>query len=588
MKFFREKSIRSQLKIIIAMVILSFTVLVMVLNGYMQTLLTNIASEYLLVTEQRLKDQLEFEYDKLQAFCVELSSKKALLEFADQSFENRAENVLELNSLLVEYESLEPSILDISIVSDKVHYSGLYGNQTLDEIREETQKKVFDFVGIKEPDFFMVQKSWSKAGKPNQSLVYAGSVQLANGYGTVILSIDISQFMIKQTKRLNGSYLLAQENGNYVVLGGMYQDAQKVYESSEEKGFSDQIKNGGYEIQNYYIPDMRARLISAFYLKDSLEEFEGVRSLLWECVIVIACFTALIFVLINRGVIKPIYRFVEMMKVEGKRGRSRERKKVELSGCAEMKMMGDEFNTMLDELEGLKRQIFDNAVQLYEEKVQRQEAELAWLKSQIDPHFLYNTLESIRQMALEKGAPQIGQMAWDMGNIFRYSAKGDEMVTLEQELSITKSYLRIQQTRFTGKIDVHYFIPEDTKKLRVLKLILQPIVENAVFHGLEPQKQMGVLFIGAHREQKGQLEILVITVKDNGTGIDKEKFEDIQSALQAKVIDTSKHLGLVNTNARIRIRYGAEYSLQMETATGDGTTVNIRIPIGNDFSLNEK
>lgn len=141
MKFFREKSIRSQLKIIIAMVILSFTVLVMVLNGYMQTLLTNIASEYLLVTEQRLKDQLEFEYDKLQAFCVELSSKKALLEFADQSFENRAENVLELNSLLVEYESLEPSILDISIVSDKVHYSGLYGNQTLDEIREETQKK---------------------------------------------------------------------------------------------------------------------------------------------------------------------------------------------------------------------------------------------------------------------------------------------------------------------------------------------------------------------------------------------------------------------------------------------------------------
>lgn len=588
MKFFKEKSIRSQLKIIIAMVILSFTVLVMVLNGYMQTLLTNIASEYLLVTEQRLKDQLEFEYDKLQAFCVELSSKKALLEFADQSYENRAENVLELTSLLVEYESLEPSILDISIVSDKVHYSGLYGKRTLDEIREETQNKVFDFVGIREPDFFMVQKSWSEAGKPNQSLVYAGSVQLANGYGAVILSIDISQFMIKQTKRLNGSYLLAQENGNYVVLGGVQQDAQEVYELSEEKDFSDQIKNGGYEIQNYYIPDMSARLISAFYLKDSLEEFEGVRSLLWECVIVIAGFTTLIFVLINRGVIKPIYRFVEMMKAEGKRGKSRERKKVELSGCAEMKMMGDEFNTMLDELEGLKRQIFDNAVQLYEEKVQRQEAELAWLKSQIDPHFLYNTLESIRQMALEKGAPQIGQMAWDVGNIFRYSAKGDDMVTLEQELSITKSYLRIQQTRFAGKIDVHYFIPEDTKKVRVLKLILQPIVENAVFHGLEPQKQMGVLFIGAHKEQKGQLEILVITVKDNGTGIDKEKFEDIQRALQAKVIDTSKHLGLVNTNARIRIRYGAEYGLQMETAPGDGTTVNIRIPIGNDFSLNEK
>lgn len=88
---------------------------------------------------------------------------------------------------------------------------------------------------------------------------------------------------------------------------------------------------------------------------------------------------------------------------------------------------------------------------LYELKVQKQEAELAYLRSQIDPHFLYNTLEVIRKMALDKKSPEIAQMALDMGSIFRYSAKGDGDVTLEEEIAIIKSYIRIQQMRFAGK-----------------------------------------------------------------------------------------------------------------------------------------
>lgn len=579
MKRFREKSIREQLKIIIVMVIVAFSVLIMVLNIHMQTLLTNIAGEYSQVTEQRLKDQLEFEYNKLQTFCIELGNKKALLQFAEQSYENRAQNYRELIEVLVEYKGLEPNITDISIVSDSVHYSGLYTDDQLDQIKAQMKNQVFAFVGIKEPDFFTVRKDRLKNGQSLQNLVYAGSVQLSQGYGAVIISMDISHLKIAQTKRLNGSYLLTQKDGTYIVLGGTQSAAQEVNQISAAQKFPSRISKNGYEIRTCELPDMQTWLVSAFCPKDSLKEFEGVRRLLWECVIVVAFFTILIFTLINRGVVAPIYRFIEMMRAEGKRGKSRERKRVELSGCVEMKLMGDEFNTMLDELEELRHQIFNNAMQLYEEKVQRQEAELAWLKSQIDPHFLYNTLETIRQMALEKGAPEIGQMAWDMGNIFRYSAKGDAVVSFEEELSITRSYLRIQQTRFAGKIDVHYFIPEDVKKIPVLKLILQPIVENAVFHGLEPQSERGMLFITARRELDGSQEILVITVKDNGTGIEKEKFDDIQAALESKVIDTSRHLGLVNTNARIRIRYGEKYGLQIETAPNDGTTVKIQIPV---------
>ena len=133
---------------------------------------------------------------------------------------------------------------------------------------------------------------------------------------------------------------------------------------------------------------------------------------------------------------------------------------------------------MLEDIESLNRKIFQSATDLYELKVQKQEAELAYLRSQVDPHFLYNTLEVIRKMALEKDAPEIAQMTLDMGHIFRYSAKGEDEVTLEEEISIIKSYSRIQQMRFEGKISVYYFVSEDVLELKVMKMLLQHTEEQ--------------------------------------------------------------------------------------------------------------
>ncbi len=254
------------------------------------------------------------------------------------------------------------------------------------------------------------------------------------------------------------------------------------------------------------------------------------------------------------------------------------KEELKLEGCKEIEDISREFTDMLHDMEGLNRQIFQSATELYEMKIQKQEAELAWLRSQVDPHFLYNTLEAVRKMALDKDAPEIAQMAVDMGNIFRYSAKGEDIVPLEQEVAIIKSYMRIQQKRFQGKIDVYYFIPEEVLRLRVIKMLLQPIVENAIFHGLEPKHGQGSLFIGANLEG-GRL---CITVKDDGVGMEPEMLAELQRALAEGSMDTGRHVGTLNTNARLKLVYGAKYSMTIESRKGDGTTVVICLPAEED------
>ncbi len=113
-------------------------------------------------------------------------------------------------------------------------------------------------------------------------------------------------------------------------------------------------------------------------------------------------------------------------------------------------------------------------------------------------------------MALVKGAPEIATMALDMGKIFRYSTKGEPLVKLEEEITIIKSYIRIQQMRFHDKIQVYYFIPDEVLSVTVIKMLIQPCVENAIFHGLEPLSRNGSLYIGARIEENN----LIITIKD--------------------------------------------------------------------------
>lgn len=228
--------------------------------------------------------------------------------------------------------------------------------------------------------------------------------------------------------------------------------------------------------------------------------------------------------------------------------------------------------------------IDDNATKAdreYSLAMLKKQAEIKALQNQINPHFLYNTLDCIRGMAIEQGADNIEEMTRALSGMFRYSIsrKGKTKALMEEELANVNNYLRIQQYRFRNKINITETIDPAAKKCCVPKLLIQPIVENAVFYGLEPKTGERKLNIEAYCTRKK----LIVKVEDNGVGMSFDKLRTINDAMCSGVSigDNGRgtQLGIVNVNERLRLLYGEEFGLRIFSCPKVGTTIEMVLPI---------
>lgn len=197
------------------------------------------------------------------------------------------------------------------------------------------------------------------------------------------------------------------------------------------------------------------------------------------------------------------------------------------------------------------------------EQEKKRELELTALQAQINPHFLYNTLDAIGWIAVMKGQKEIEQMVMELSRFFRLSLhKGDKRITIEDEIGIAASYVAIEQLRNPGKFDVEYDIQPEITQLMVPKIILQPIVENAIKHGVSQVRRHGLITIRGYRNN----DDVYLEVTDNGKGF-CEKSSHIHGS----------GYGLKNVNERIQLEYGTGYGLSMQSEEGAGTTVVIHL-----------
>ncbi len=220
----------------------------------------------------------------------------------------------------------------------------------------------------------------------------------------------------------------------------------------------------------------------------------------------------------------------------------------------------------------------------YKMQILRKEAELNELQSQINPHFLYNTLESIRGEALLEDMTEIADMTEALGFFFRYSiSRKKSVVTLEEELKNIQYYFLIQKFRFGDHIDMKIEVEDDSVKNYLLpKLTLQPIVENAIYHGLETQVEEGHVEISVGKTDQR----LVLVISDDGRGIGEDELEKLNKRLHGNIDLTMqreenlKHgIALDNVNQRIKIRFGNEYGLHVYSTLGMGTDVVVNLPL---------
>jgi two-component system sensor histidine kinase YesM len=238
-------------------------------------------------------------------------------------------------------------------------------------------------------------------------------------------------------------------------------------------------------------------------------------------------------------------------------------------GEDELGVLGDEINEMAENI----RILLDRVIK--DEKEKRR-LELEVLQNQVNPHFLYNTLNSIKLMATIQKAEGISESIAALGRLMRNLSKhSSEKISLAEEISLLNDYIYIQNIRYKGKIKIDYQIADQALlRCKIIKFSLQPIVENAIFHGIEPKKDAGQIVIGI-LEQNGQI---VISIEDNGVGMTSEQ---IQAVLADPTGDKTRGfsgIGIKNVDERIKLSYGQIYGISIESVVGEYTKVYLKIP----------
>lgn len=242
----------------------------------------------------------------------------------------------------------------------------------------------------------------------------------------------------------------------------------------------------------------------------------------------------------------------------------------------ELDVISDNFNEMCVRLE---RYIQKS----YLAEIEQKNAELEALQNQINPHFLYNTLESIRMKAICNGDREVGKMLYSMAVIFRSQLKEADIITVVQEIYYCKKYLELFEYRYQGKFTSEVICPEELMKYPIMKFILQPIIENYFVHGIRAEQEGNKIGI---KVEKGE-EALLIHVTDNGRGISDELLSEKNKMLAENRSDSKKSIGLHNVNRRIKAVYGTGYGVTLAHSESGGVCVTVKVGMGEE-DANEK
>lgn len=244
----------------------------------------------------------------------------------------------------------------------------------------------------------------------------------------------------------------------------------------------------------------------------------------------------------------------------------------------------DEFEQIYSKLYEMSCDIKELIEQVYTQNIEKEhlaakqnEIRYKMLATQINPHFLFNTLETIRMKSLASGEKEVAMMLKLLASLLRYNLSVEgKPVPLITELDAIQNYLNIQHIRFGERISFDVVTTCDVQNQMILPLLIQPLVENSISHGLENTISGGFIYIFINSDEES--DDIIITVKDNGTGMSQEKLDELNAKINLGAAeDYTSSIGLVNVNSRIKIYYGKDYGMTIASKEGEGTTVTIRV-----------
>ena len=314
-----------------------------------------------------------------------------------------------------------------------------------------------------------------------------------------------------------------------------------------------------------------------YYQTESMEKVTDtlntqIRTFIIICACLIAVLTiglAMAVMQITTGMLRPIQ---VLAQAAGRISEGDLDARADVDSRDEIAVLADRFNDMAGNIQTL-------VVKVREDEQKMRKADLRLLQEQINPHFLYNTLDNIVWLIEGNEPDEAVEMVVTLSEFFRLVlSKGKEFITIRQEEQHISSYLQIQGKRYHDILDYHIYIDPEIYEYQIPKLTLQPLVENALYHGIKYKRSRGMIEITGTKEG----ENLYLTVADDGVGMDEDELKKLEKEISRPCKETESGFGLANVNERIRMYFGSEYGMKIWSEKGSGTRITIEIPAITD------
>lgn len=356
---------------------------------------------------------------------------------------------------------------------------------------------------------------------------------------------------------------------SYRILGH-----EKITFSSEGTPFSEmKIGRDKFLYKSRLIPDTDWKMVTVIPYSSVIEEAKRQKYEIILMVLILGTVAYALAYIITYSITKRISRLIGRMR------------KVQ-NGVLDAEIANtsrDEIGELIENYNFMIQRIASLVREQYELGQELKSAELKALQSQINPHFLYNTLDMINWLSKRNSVNKVSTVTKALAQFYRLSLnKGMDITTIGNELQHVTSYVNIQNVRFLNKIHLVTDVDENIQKYPIPKITLQPIVENAVLHGiLEKEDKSGTILIKAWKEE----DTVVLSIEDNGVGITELRLREIISGTLSG--ESGSGYGIQNTNQRIKLLFGEKFGLRYKSTLGEGTTVEVRIPVLRGESLNK-
>lgn len=387
---------------------------------------------------------------------------------------------------------------------------------------------------------------------------------------TIILFDNEGNRIVSQVRDSHAGFVenqLSQE-----VLCGLATSAQDrhVVSDGQEEYW---ISYGQLETAPWHLIYVRSKTDVFSKLNDFTKTFTWVT-------VVIVILTFLAVTIIIKRITRPLYELAAVMQKAGEQ-------KYEIDFPYEKKdeigVLAASFNHMVkysrdlfEQLNLIIRQLKEEKEKVRIEQLLKRRAELKALQAQINPHFLYNTLDSIRWKAEEIDADDISQMTQALATVFRIGlSRGRELIPIEDEIRHVESYLEIQCQRYGERLGYSIDVEPSLMTCYIVKLVLQPLVENSIYHGIKEKETPGIIIITGKRTPDG----IRFAVQDDGMGIEPAKLKALQENLAKNLSVSKEGYGIFNVNERLKLYFGDEYGLTIDSKVGQGTTVQFLLPV---------